>query len=239
MTKSASVAGFIPTSAGFAFPNRFPSVPAWTFRIPAIGEIRLGDAANGLCGGMVFAARDFFEFGIAPPAVADPPARGSPLFTYIVDRLLASFDLPLGPARYYQCMRMTDGEIALHTKTAWSSVRAVVDAGKPAPLGLIRSASPDLGELGKNHQVLAYSYQLDEASGELSIDLYDPNHPGVLVTMKCNLRDGAPLGLSYSTGEATRGFFLTPYAAADPRYLVAAAATPPSWWSRLRAMIGR
>jgi hypothetical protein len=237
--KSASVAGFLPTSSGFAFPNRFPSVPAWTFRIPALGEIGLGNAANGLCGGMVFAARDFFEFGVAPPAITDPPGRGSPLFKYIVDRLLASFDLPLGLARYYQCMRLTDGEMAAYTQIAWSSVRSELDAGKPAPLALVRSGSPDLGELGKNHQVLAYGYQLDEASGALSIDLYDPNHPGALVTMKCKVNAGAPLSLSYSTGESTRGFFLTPYGPADPRYLVAAAATPPPWWSRLLAMIGR
>jgi hypothetical protein len=52
---------------------------------------------------MAFAARDYFEAGLPPPAEATPPAEGV-LFDYLVDRLFASFDLPFGPSRYLTLM---------------------------------------------------------------------------------------------------------------------------------------
>jgi hypothetical protein len=223
----ATLAEFSPTTHGFGFPNHFPSVPAWTIRIPAIGEVGLGNAANGLCGGMVFATRDFFEFGMRPPPGTDIPERGSQLFHYIVERLLASFDLPLGPARYYEMMGMADELIAQSSRAQWSEIKRTIDAGKLAPLGLIRVHSQALKDLGLNHQVLAYAYELVGAAG-LKLHLYDPNHPGVAVEMGCNLSSLDPLELSYSTDEATRGFFLTPYARRDPRFLLGATAQPPA-----------
>lgn len=223
----------MPGMGGFHFPNRFPAVPAWTLTIPAIGEIGMGNAANGLCGGMVFAARDFFEFGVAPRRADLPPSGGSPLFRYIVDQLLASFDLPLGPARYYEWIGLSSPAIAGATRAAWPAVRAQLDDGRPAPLALVRAASSDPRALGRNHQVLAYGYRLEETIGALTLDLYDPNHPDTAVTLTCNLGQALPLNLTYSTSEPTRGFFLTPYSPADPRFLISAVALPPPWWSQL------
>lgn len=59
-------------------------------------SVPIGDASNGLCGGMAFAVRDYFEAGKPPPDDAEPPSEGG-LFDHIVDRLFDSFDLPLGP----------------------------------------------------------------------------------------------------------------------------------------------
>jgi hypothetical protein len=61
------VPGFLPSNAGLRFPNSFPRVPVRRIGIPGVLSIPLGDASNGLCGGMAFAARDYFE--------ADRPLR--------------------------------------------------------------------------------------------------------------------------------------------------------------------
>src|SRR5450756_534411 len=65
---SRVVSGFLPSTSGFHFPNRFPHVP--DLKINVLGQqIAIGDAANGLCGGMVFTARDYFEAGISIPPI--------------------------------------------------------------------------------------------------------------------------------------------------------------------------
>jgi hypothetical protein len=66
------VDGFLPSTCGFQFPNDFPAgqytlpnpirLPA---PLPDITEI--GDTTNGMCGRMVFVARDYFECGISGP----------------------------------------------------------------------------------------------------------------------------------------------------------------------------
>ncbi len=89
------VPGFKPTTSGFHFPNSFDHVPDLT--IDFLGQkIPIGDAHNGLCGGMVFAVRDFFEAGIPVWPDTASPSSG-PLFDYIVKRLFDSFDLILPP----------------------------------------------------------------------------------------------------------------------------------------------
>ena len=76
-------------------PQRFPHVPVRHIGIPGVVSLPIGDASNGLCGGMAFAARDYFEAERPPPDDTDAPGAG-PLFDYLVDRLFDSFDLPLG-----------------------------------------------------------------------------------------------------------------------------------------------
>ena len=67
---SARVPGFLPSTCGFGFANAF--LPQPLFRLPLAG-LRVGDASRGLCGGMVFAARDYFERGSAPRPTATRP----------------------------------------------------------------------------------------------------------------------------------------------------------------------
>jgi len=90
-----AVPGFRPSTSGFHFSNSFPNVPLLT--IDVLGQqIPIGDAANGLCGGMVYAARDFFEAGIPIWPDTVPPSSG-PLYDHLVKRLFDSFDLVLPP----------------------------------------------------------------------------------------------------------------------------------------------
>jgi hypothetical protein len=205
---SARVAGFLPSTGGFRFPNNFPPQPL--FRVPLAG-LPIGNAARGLCGGMVFAARDHFERGTPPPDDREPPELGSALFGYLVRRLFHSFDLPWGPLRYYRWMAAHDRAVMRHTVALqWPHVRRALDAGRLAALGLIRPRSRNPLRLGENHQVLAWGYDLDEVSGALSIAVYDPNHAGRDdVTLALNLRE--PAGILSATGEPFRGFFHAPY----------------------------
>jgi hypothetical protein len=229
--ETRAVAGFLPSTSGFAFANSFPHLPLRRIGIPGIVSLGIGDASNGLCGGMAFAARDYFEAGREPPALATPPTSG-PLFDHLVDRLFDSFDLPSGVARYLRLMSplLPDGEtfwsrlgVAPHGRAwrmvleEWPKVRADVDAGHPSPLGLVRVKSSDPFDLKENHQVLAYGYDL--VGTLLSLRLYDPNRPGRDdVTLSLDLADPTrPTRIdSFPAGRPVIAFFRVTYLPAAP-----------------------
>jgi hypothetical protein len=193
---SVRVPGFLPSSNGLHFNNYFPDEPDVVIDL-GIVKIPIGNASNGLCGGMVFAVADYFSAGLAPPPDTSPPAGGSPLFNYLVKRIIDSYDLPSGPATYLALMSpaMPDGDDRLGPITIpgrasrminheWPAVKAELDAGRLCPLGLVKVKSVNPADLGVNHQVLAYGYDLD--GGRLSLALYDPdsaNDDGVTMVL--------------------------------------------------------
>jgi hypothetical protein len=207
-------ASFLPSRDGFAFTNSWPPAPAITLPTP-VRRIGIGNAAAGLCGGMVFAALDYWHAGLQPPA--ERPAPGSPLFRYLVRRLIASWHIPSGVARYYQWMNLPDGEAGLGSRTlsaSWPQVRARLDAGVPAVLGVVTVASANPAKLGHNHQVLAFGYTLEP--GEVTVRVYDPNS-GPDDTVSISFGTATPafrhnLRLDWPV----RGFFLTAYSPAIP-----------------------
>ena len=207
------VTGFVPSRHGFHFANAFPSVPDITIPIP-LGRVELGDASNGLCGGMVFCALDYFLAKRPIPAMRTPPTTGE-LFDTIVRRLLNSFNLPLGIVNYIVMMNpdYPDGETrsgGLFTqhgrawrtiRVEWPVIKAMLDAGTPCPLGLVRIKSKDLSQLGHNHQVLATGYDVNDDL--LSLFIYDPNHPDRDdVTLSLSLAaPEEPTSITYSPGD--------------------------------------
>ena len=182
------VTGFLPTMNGFHFANAFAHAP--DIQINILGQnVAIGDAANGLCGGMAFAARDFFQAGQRPPPRTDSPTSGV-LFDFLVRRLFDSFEIPVGPARYAALMSpdLPDHETAFseiglapHGRAwvtiieEWPKIRAGIDGGMPMPMALILVKDRDVFQMGNNHQVLAYGYDMD--GNDLSILVYDPNCP--------------------------------------------------------------
>ncbi|WP_261565154.1 hypothetical protein [Frankia gtarii] len=200
----SAVSGFLPGSSAFRFTNSFDAQPLLALRLPGMPMgIGIGDASRGLCGGMIFAVRDLFEAGIAVPPDTEPPRRGTSLYGYLVRRLLASFDLPRGVARYYGLMRGADtyprprpagasrpgssrpvrpgsalGRLGVGWRSLadeWPRIRLDLDSGRLAPIGVITVHSADPLQLGLNHQVLAYAYtQVDTA---VTLRVYDPNTP--------------------------------------------------------------
>ncbi len=217
------VPDFAPSRHGFPFPNTYPAgAPVVELPTP-FGVIPLGDASGGLCGGMAFAALDLFTFHQPPPPAPEPP-----VFRYLCRRLVDSFNLPGGVLKYFDWQRrpletrgiagvaFQDGLSKLTIEEEWPKIRELLDAEQLAPLGLVKAHSFKPSDLGKNHQVLAYGYSLDEPTGDLSIWTYDPNYPGdddLAITI--NLRDpdnGHDIAHSRE-GVSIRGIFLTEYRA--------------------------
>lgn len=196
------VTGFLPSMNGFHFSNSFAHAP--DIQISILGQnIAIGDAANGLCGGMAFAARDFFQAAQRPPARTDSPNSGV-LFDFLVRRLFDSFEIPVGPARYIGLMSpdlpdhetlMSEIGFAPHGRAwvtiveEWPKIRAGIDAGMPMPMALILIKDRNVFNMGHNHQVLAYGYDID--GSDLSILIYDPNCPDDN-NVRINLNIGNP-----------------------------------------------
>jgi len=220
---------FLPSTHGFHFDNNFPAVPDLVFHTP-LGDLKIGDASNGLCGGMVYAAMDYFNAGLTIPADSTPPSSGNP-FNYIVKRLFDSFDLPVGVLKYIAMMNplFPDGQAAIGNlgtavngrawtmiRQEWPAIKQKLDTDQACPLGLIKVKSNDLGQLGHNHQVLTYGYDLKD--NYLTLYIYDPNyHNDDTITLGLNLSDPQhATPVTYSTGESVFCFFHTDYAFSMP-----------------------
>ena len=180
-----AVTPYLPGEQGFHFSNtRWGDEHITSITLPdPFGDILIGNASWGLCGGMSFASRDYFEAGQwAPAQTANPPGEGDPLFDYIVQRLGQS--LNVGDAadfvKYADPLYpdtdsiFGDGRAWVMAHVAWPGIRDVIDAGHPCPIGLVIGKLPDVKGLG--HQVCAYAYQL--AGQVLTLWVYDPNSPG-------------------------------------------------------------
>jgi hypothetical protein len=226
MPPSARVPGFLPSTCGLHFVNYYPHEPTLTITLPSGRVLPIGDAANGLCGGMVFTAIDFFQAKLAIPADTSPPAAGSPLYQFIVKRLFDSFNLPLGIGRYLALMAPAfpdvglgpdlPGRASVMLDDEWPHIKAALDAGQLTPLGLVKVKSDKPEDVGKNHQVLTYGYDLDGT--DLTIWLYDPNYAdNDTVQVRLNIANArAPVSLTYAPTETVYCFFATPYAFAQP-----------------------
>ncbi len=184
--RGASVAGFLPSTHGFAFTNDFPPGPVLRIGPAGRPQLAIGDASRGLCGGMTFAVRDLFEAGRPPPTTDQPPAPGSPLFRYLVRRLIESWDLPGGGLSYYRLMLTPPADRLLTVATRrgvghrtaveeWPRVRLDLEQGVLSPLGLVTERSANPLRLGYNHQVLAYGYR--QVGTVVTLRIYDPNTP--------------------------------------------------------------
>ena len=167
------VKGFCPSNSGFQFPNSWPDVADRHIHIGPV-DIPIGSASNGLCGGMIYASRDYSEISELPPqGSANPPATDdNPLFHYIVSRLFDSFDIK-DITMYLKLMDPiypdTDenvtspiigtelgmrGRAWLTIKEEWPLIKNDIDAGHPSTIGLIQVKSLLPTDIGENHQVL-------------------------------------------------------------------------------------
>jgi hypothetical protein len=230
------ITGFLPSTHGLHYSNSsWPHEPDLTLSTP-FGNIPIGDASNGLCGGMVFAVRDLFDAGRQPPPDrANPPGNGA-AFNYLVGRLFDSFNVPGGVIEYYTWMNLPTHNTLLGPKglsdltinESMPIVRHTIDAGQPCPLGLVCVHSSDPTMLGKNHQVLAFGYE--DAGAMTTVRVYDPNLPdddGVTISFN-HTNPAHTTTFNYSGGETPLGFFTcTWYRAHDPAPLLGPSSPPP------------
>jgi hypothetical protein len=174
----------LPSTHGFQFSNTtWGSEHITSISLPdPFGDILIGQASWGLCGGMSFASRDYFEAGMwAPDQATNPPGEGDPLFNYIVQRLSQS--LNVGDAadfvKYADPLYPDTDDITglgrdwVMAHVAWPGIRNVIDSGHPCPIGIVIGYLPNFTGLG--HQVCVYGYQL--IGQVLTLWMYDPNSP--------------------------------------------------------------
>jgi hypothetical protein len=153
----------------------------------------------GLCGGMAFAALDYYTAGIPIPTATVAPtqasAAGTIMRNYLQRRQLDSLRENLGAVLAWmtvlnyipQWWSFKSGAPWLldRSKEEWKTLKKNIDAGQPTPLALIGTTKDPL----ENHQVLAYGY--DEPDPGLGVDgtgiiyVYDMNCPGVEPTPDC------------------------------------------------------
>jgi hypothetical protein len=232
---SVRVPGFTPTQNGFHFQNAFPPNPIRQFRLGTVATLNVGDAANGLCGGMSFTVRDMCEHGTMPPPDATPLGAGARL-DYIVNRQIDSFENGLVPLRFFKLMdpdrparEPAWAEILgrfgidrhsrtwVMTKVEWPAIQDDLDKGQLATVGLVKVIGRDPNMLGHNHQVIAYGYDLDGTT--VTLRIYDPNYPNDDdVTLRFDTADPrAEVKPTWSkAGESVYCIFRAPYTTRDP-----------------------
>jgi hypothetical protein len=222
MTKLPAPVSFRPSVNGFAFANRWPHVPPLRLRVggPVPLELAIGDAANGLCGGMAFAALDLWFAGVPAPAGADPPLEGSPAFRFLVQRQLDSFELGLGPARFYLLgapWRSAASRTAEVLRRELPRIRRDLANGRPVAIGLVHAVSANPATLIQDHQVVAHGIETGPEEGSLSLRIYDPNLPrDDSIRLTIGRGPSGDLAIRYSGGPPVVAFFRQGYRPRDP-----------------------
>lgn len=187
---------FDPKKHGFHFSNRFKNI--------VVSDLDI--ITGGLCGGMVYTALDYFHWNKSIPQQDYMPAEGMPLQSYLFHRQVNSIvlnvdrwaEMGLNPAGarnrelFNWGLQLGSGRLG--------ELRAMIDAGKPVPLGLQECGAdcgcPTTGDerCPSSHQVLAIGYAMGKYQGnvsdasveDVSIFLYDPNFPDEVQTLKPN-----------------------------------------------------
>lgn len=217
--RQSRVLAFDPARDAFRFPNSFVNQVA---TIPGAGTI----TTQGRCGGMAFAALDYFLSGVPVPRWSSRlfggrgvPPDGHWLADYIYWRLMNSFAAP-SSFKYVEWTLKPDHSTWLGGKgvTRWTKedefprLRAMIDAGQPAALGLIDATS--LADIGnENHQVIAYGYEWHPQAGTMTVLIQDNNNPGRGDTLRTE--PGNPHWDASNT-DPWRGWFVIDYVRSNP-----------------------
>jgi len=194
--------GFDPTAHGLSLPNRFllGSRGRWVY---------------GLCGGLCYAALDYWAMGLPPPPHDDPAHLPPSLLSYLRRRQLVSM-APRHLAELAWWLLASDTSIAQRLATRIvPKICAALDAGRPTPLMLVRTRG--LRAPWDNHQALACGYRWQETAKRLALEVYDPNHPSTPVEITMKLADPSIVReLAQSTGEPLRGLYPLHYRQVRP-----------------------
>ena len=162
MVESNAVPGFLPSTHGLRFPNRFPPGPTLRLGLVDPRIVGIGDASTGLCGGMSWLVRERFEAGRPIEPDPDAPANGTPLFRTLVRRQVLSLDWLRTPLKFWWMGVLSPDRARERTwDVEWPRIRADIDAGRLAMVGLIRHEGRSPWRLTQSHQVLAFAYETD------------------------------------------------------------------------------
>jgi hypothetical protein len=176
MARMSAVPGFLPSTHGLHFANRFPHSPLISIGPIATSVFGLADASNGLCGGMAWYVRERFEAGQPIPPGKEPPANGSALFKTLFARQLKSLEWFGTPMRFWWIGAFGADRTAQRARELeWPRIRDRIESGRLAMVGLVRQQGVNPVNLQKSHQVLGFGF---DASGDgFTLRVYDPNWP--------------------------------------------------------------
>ena len=185
--QTKKMTAFDPEQYSFQFDNSFRNI-----FIDAI-DWRTG----GLCGGMSYAALDYYYTrNRTTPVTSIRPTEGSPLQKYLYDRQVTSItsNLDKWAELGFNIEGVRNGQFfnwGVENKkgSRINELRSFIDRGRPVPLGLqsVGERDSDPG----NHQVVAIGYDFgtaqEIASGayqrKMKIYTYDPNYPNKEMTL--------------------------------------------------------
>jgi hypothetical protein len=203
MPTSNAIPGFLPSTNGFHFANRFPPGPTLKLGVIDPRWVGIGDAAAGLCGGMAWSARERFVAGRSIPPDTEAPANGSRLFRSLVRSQVRSLRWFLTSWQFWWAGVIGPERTLANTRDhVLPGLEGAIDAGRLPLVGLVRHSGPSPWAMTGSHQVLAYAYASDGAT--TIVRIYDPNWPD---------RDDVSItadvaGIRQSTGEVLFGLLL-------------------------------
>lgn len=176
----------------------------------------------GLCGGMSFAAADYFIAKKPPPPDTKPPVEGTKLYKYLFARQGTSVG-PMGAMglKFIEWMRLPDAGpdgTRARTLTEVPAMTAALKRGEPVVIGLVLVTAAESREPWNNHQVLGYA--VEETDRQTDIHIYDPNFPkrdDVVLRVRREGDDcSIAMVVSGRPDRRIRGMFRMSYAAATP-----------------------
>lgn len=147
---------FDPKLHGFHFSN---SDIKWTIGLTE---------GKALCGGMAYAALDYFILRSTIPPVANAPVEGTALHKYIYDRQAAAHlnTIPKFVGSFMPFFGPLVSHGALNPENEYDRLVPILARGTPVPLCTVAS--------GKGHHVLAIACS---PTRPMNISIYDPNVP--------------------------------------------------------------
>ncbi len=147
-------------------------------KVFGVENFDLGRIIYGLCGGMCFGALDHFYAIQKIPDYTDRPGpnKYTPLYSYLVQRQMDSLSISTLRKLFRWLMRKSDEVQKLAFRNEFPKMRRLLRRKEPVVLVLMRGE--DFSDATKNHQVIATNYSQSFFNRQVTIDLYDPNHPG-------------------------------------------------------------
>ncbi|MEL4894711.1 hypothetical protein [Crocosphaera sp. Alani8] len=217
---------FIPSQHGFTFPNGFRgyALPKFIRNRKENWLLNQNKVLHGLCGGMCFGAYDFFLSNQKIPILKEAPAPTDQLYEYLYKRQNDSYGYcNYNILKFAQWMGLSKQEIQKRMNIELRKLLSQLDKQNLVILGLITVKLSESLAIWKNHQVLAYSYNLSQSfnNSHYEISIYDPNlNRENNVILKTNIDPNFDCVLLNQDDQkylrTIYGFFIIPYSYVKP-----------------------
>jgi hypothetical protein len=210
---------FTPLMHGFNFQNQFSGLPFLFHKNLKIchlfNQFFFRKNSYGLCGGICFAALDYFYSGREIPLIDLDFGVGNFLHSYLFKRQNDTYGF-LGKIvlKFALWSFMSDATLQTKTHREFSNIQLSLNQNKPVVLGLVYVHISKSLAIWSNHQVIVYGYNAD--SQNKTLYLYDPNFPGSedIVIELTRAKEGFECfqrNLQTNQMIPVRGFFEIPY----------------------------